>query len=287
MAKLIFGCGYLGLRVAQLWRAVGHAVFAVTRSNERAAKLAAAGVEPIVGDLLGSAQISVPQGVRTVLFAVGYDRASGASIDDIYVQGLAHAIRYLPDSIQRFIYVSSTGVYGQTAGDEVDEQSPCEPTRAGGKACWAAEQLLQNSRFASSAVILRMAGIYGPCRIPRSADLVAGRPIDAPAHGWLNLIHVDDAAHIAVLAEQRATPPQTYVVSDGHPVQRADYYRKLARLLNAPPPRFSRAPPDSPAAERAVSDKRVNPRKMFAELQPTLTYPDYRAGLAAIVSGGQ
>jgi len=44
MAKLIFGCGYLGLRVAQLWRAVGHAVFAVTRSNERAAKLAAAGV---------------------------------------------------------------------------------------------------------------------------------------------------------------------------------------------------------------------------------------------------
>jgi nucleoside-diphosphate-sugar epimerase len=150
----------------------------------------------------------------------------------------------------------------------------------------AGEQVLQSSRFSSKAIILRMAGIYGPGRIPRSADLVAGRPIDVPEHGWLNLIHVDDAARIVLLAEQRALPPQTYVVSDGHPVQRADYYRELARLLNAPSPKFIASPGDSPAAERAASDKRVNPQKMFAELRPALSYPHYRAGLAGIVSMG-
>lgn len=284
MAKLIFGCGYLGLRVARLWSAASHPVFAVTRSQGRAAELIAAGVEPIVANLLSDTQIPVPQGVRTVLFAVAYDRSGVDSIDDVYVGGLSRAIGSLPDSIDRFIYISSTGVYGQVSGDEVNEKSPCEPTRAGGKACFAAEQVLQRSRFASKAIILRMAGIYGSGRIPRSADLLAGRPIDAPQHGWLNLIHVDDAARIVLLAEQHAVPPQTFVVSDGHPVQRADYYRELAHLLHAPAPKFVASPVDSPAAERSASDKRVNPRKMFAELEPELLYPDYRAGLAAIVS---
>ena len=284
MAKLIFGCGYLGLRVARLWRAAGQTVFALTRSKNRAADLAAGGIQPLVGDLLGEAEIQVPQGVSTVLFAVGYDRSTEASIHDVYVQGLAQVIRCLPESVERLIYISSTGVYGQVAGDEVDEQSPCAPVRAGGKACLAAEQLLQSSRFASKAIILRLAGIYGPGRIPRSADLLAGRPIDAPERGWLNLIHVDDAARIVLLAEERAVPPRTYVISDGHPVQRDDYYGELAGLLHSPPPQFIPPPSDSPAAARAASDKRVNPRKMLAELQPTLLYPDYRAGLTAIVS---
>src|SRR5581483_3207352 len=123
-----------------------------------------------------------------------------------------------------------------------------------------------------------------PGRIPRSADLIAGRPIDAPAYGWLNLIHVDDAAQIVLLVEQRASPPQTYVVSDGRPVQRADYYAELARLLGAPLPEFATPPADSPAAARAASDKRINPKKIFADLQLSLLYPDYRTGLAAIVS---
>jgi nucleoside-diphosphate-sugar epimerase len=284
MAKLIFGCGYLGRRVAEQWRAAGDTVFAVSRSESRAAGLAAAGIVPIVGNLLGEAQIPVPQGVRTVLFALGYDRTSMSSIHDVYVRGLAQAIRSLPESVDRFIYISSTGVYGHVGGDEVDEHSPCNPTREGGKACLAAEQLLQGSRFASSAIILRLAGLYGPGRIPRSADLLAGRPIDAPARGWLNLIHVDDAARIVLLAEEHALPPRTYVVSDGHPVQRADYYGELARLLHAPAPAFVAPPADSPAAKRATSDKRINPRTLFNDLQPKLLYPDYRAGLAAIVS---
>lgn len=284
MAKLIFGCGYVGLRVAQQWRAAGHRVFAVTRSTDRVAELLASGIEPMVGNLLEAPQITVPQEVRTVLFAVGYDRSTQASIRDVYAIAMTRAIDLLPESIERLIYISSTGVYGNVAGDEVDEQSPCMPTRDGGKASLAAEHVLQSGRFAARSIILRLAGIYGPGRIPRSGDLLAGRPIDAPARGWLNLIHVDDAARIVLLVEERASPPQIYVVSDGHPVQRADYYRELARLVSASEPKFVTPSPDSPAAQRATSDKRVNPRRMFAELQPTLLYPNFRAGLAAIVS---
>jgi nucleoside-diphosphate-sugar epimerase len=166
----------------------------------------------------------------------------------------------------------------------VDEDTPCQPTRDGGKASLAAEEALADSQFGSRAVVLRLAGIYGPGRIPRAADLLAGKPIDAPARGWLNLIHVEDAARIVLLAEERAVVPRSYVVSDGQAVVRAKYYAELARLLGAPPPQFVNAPAGSPAGQRAASDKRVKPRRMFAELRPSLLYPSYREGLSAIVS---
>jgi nucleoside-diphosphate-sugar epimerase len=283
MAKLIFGCGYLGGRVAHCWRDRGEKVYAVTRSAERASELTADGVVPLVGDLTGPARLSLPDEISTVVFAVGPDRQSTTSIHDVFVGGLRNAIGSLLGSIGRFLYISSTGVYGSIAGEEVDEDSPCQPTREGGQASLAAERLLESSRFASQAIILRLAGLYGPVRVPRSADLLAGRPIDAPARGWLNLIHVDDAAQIVLLADEQAPLPRTYVVSDGVPVQRAEYYSELARLLGAPPPRFVEPAGHSPAAQRAASDKRINPRRMFDELRPELRYPDYRVGLAAIV----
>src|SRR5262245_24796675 len=181
MAKLIFGCGYLGLQVARLWLAAGDAVFAVTRSAQRAAQLAAAGIDPLLANITADAQLQLPQEVRTVLFAIGYDRGSRQSIHEVYVGGLAGAIGRLPKAVGKVIYISTTGVYGQVTEGEVDEDSPCDPTREGGKASLAAEQLLQSSPFGTRSIILRLAGIYGPGRVPRSADLLAGRPIDAPS----------------------------------------------------------------------------------------------------------
>ena len=296
MAKVIFGCGYLGLRVARLWIARGEQVHAVTRSPERARLLAAQGLVPIVGDIAADGNVSLPPDMETVLWAVGYSRSrlpggtsgpprqGGPTIHDVYVGGLQTALRWVPPGVRHFIYISSTGVYGQVTGSEVDEDSPCQPTREGGRACLAAEQVLRDSPLADRSIILRLAGLYGPDRIPRSKDLLAGLPIDAPSAGWLNLIHVEDAARIVLLAEQNAELPKLYVVSDGHPVARGDYYREMARLLGAAPPHFVDPPADSPAAARAASDKRVNPRRMFAELSPALLFPSYREGLAAACS---
>jgi nucleoside-diphosphate-sugar epimerase len=283
MAKLIFGCGYLGLRVARLWLGQGKTVFAVTRSSEKARSLEAEGIRPIVGNLL-TGPLSLPPDITTVLFAVGYDRASDSSINDVYAGGVRRVVEAVPAGVGRLIYASSTGVYGQCTGDDVDEETPCKPLRAGGIASLAAEEVLKTGKVQSRAVILRLAGLYGPGRIPRASDLLAGRPIDAPAHGWLNLIHVDDAAQIVLLAEERASPPRTYVVSDGQPVVRNEYYAELARLLGAAEPKFVDPPASSPAAARAASDKRILPRRMFAELRPRLQYPSYRDGLSAIVA---
>jgi nucleoside-diphosphate-sugar epimerase len=228
-----------------------------------------------------SSLASLPK-VSTLLWAVGFDRSAGRTIDEVYVAGLRNVLEMLP-GVERVIYVSSTGVYGDAAGDWVDEQTPCRPTRPGGIACLRAEELLAADRLGYRSIVLRMAGIYGPGRVPRSEAIQSGEPIAAPADGYLNLIHVDDAAQVVLSAERDPPLPRTYVVSDGHPVERREYYRELARLLGAPEPQFITPDANTPAAERAAADKRVSNRRMLEELSVTLRYPSYREGLVQIV----
>src|SRR3954471_3559099 len=111
MAKrLIVGCGYLGQRVARLWAAFSDEVFAVTRSEERAAEFAASGWRPIVADVCDSSSLSNLPTVDSVLFAVGYGRSNAQSIHDVYVGGLKNVLdRVRLNSGARFVYISSTG----------------------------------------------------------------------------------------------------------------------------------------------------------------------------------
>jgi nucleoside-diphosphate-sugar epimerase len=275
--------------VANLWLREDsrEPVYAVSRNLERADAWRRCGITPIVADILDPASLRLLPAAETVLFAVGYDRASAKSIEEVYVGGVANvitALEKLAPRPQRFLYISSTGVYGQVDGDVVNEDSPSQPTRAGGVACLAAERLLQNGPLANATTILRLAGIYGPGRVPRLADIRAGELIAAPSEGLVNLIHVDDAAAIVVAAERQIVPPGLFVVSDGHPVSRGEYYGEVARLLHAPPPRFTPPSPDAHVAQRAGSDKRVDPARLFAALRLQLLYPTYREGLAAILA---
>jgi nucleoside-diphosphate-sugar epimerase len=111
-----------------------------------------------------------------------------------------------------------------------------------------------------------------------------------PSEGWLNLIHVEDAAAIIVAIEQWAASnpvadgPKIFCLSDGQPVVRGDYYREVARLIGAAEPVFVTPEPDTPAAQRARSDKRISNQKLIATIRPHFRYPNYRAGLAAILS---
>jgi nucleoside-diphosphate-sugar epimerase len=292
MTKLIFGCGYLGDRVARHWRSEGDEVTIVKRSGKRAATFKQSGYRAIVADVTEPAtHVGLPA-ADTVLFAVGFDRSAGSPIEDVYAGGIKNVLAALRSDVGRFIYVSTTGVYGKGAGEWVDEDTPPDPQREGGKASLAAELLLAESPFADRSIVLRLAGIYGPGRIPFLDQLRAGEPIPAVSTGYLNLIHVDDAAAAVVEAAARVAEDQlnrkrkVYCVSDGHPVQRGEYYREVARLIGAPPPTFASPDRNSPRAARAEANRRVKNSRMIDELGVKLAYPDYRAGLAAILASG-
>jgi nucleoside-diphosphate-sugar epimerase len=284
MAKLILGCGYLGLRVARRWLAAGESVDAVTRRPERAAELAALGVKPIVADVADQDSLAgrLPS-AETVLYAIGYDAGSGRSRNEVQVEGLLAALGALPADIGRIIYVSTTGVYHQNRGELIDEESECGSTREAAIAALAAERSIETHPLSQRAFILRLAGIYGPGRIPRRDELLAGRPIAAAPQSHLNLIHVEDAVDAILAVERHGRPPRMYLVSDGHPVRRGDYFAELARLLGAPPPRFEAPSPESLAASRSGTDKRISNARICTELHFSPRFPTYREGLAAIV----
>jgi len=283
--KLIVGCGYLGRRVAARWQKAGHEVYAITRSGEHAAEFTQRGLRPVVADVMRLETLVDLPVATTVLYAVGHDRTANYGIEELYFRGLVNLLNALPAGTGRVIYVSSTGVYGDRAGEWVDENSPCFPDRPGGRACLAAEEALRDHPRGADAIILRTAGLYGPGRIPRKESLTQGRVIPAPAAGWLNLIHVDDAAAVVLIAES-ARGPRLYLVSDGIPVARRDYYVEMARLFGAAAPRFISPDVTQPSVARAASDKRISNARMLAELGVQLRYPSYREGLAAIVAAG-
>jgi nucleoside-diphosphate-sugar epimerase len=275
--SLIIGCGYLGMRVSRLWRAEDRPVWATTRSPERAEELRRHGLEPFVCDVLKPQTLTALPHADTVLYCVGHDRAGGASMRDVYVTGLANVLDHLPTP-RRLLHVSSTSVYGQIAGEWVDEDAATEPREESGRIVLEAEQLLR--RRVPEAIILRFAGIYGPGRLRRQA-LLAGEPIICDGARWLNLIHVDDGAATVLAAEERGRTGAVYNVCDDLPVARREFYEALARHLDAPPPRFVPPPPGTPAPVHESANRRVANARSRRELGVKLQFPSYKEGLPA------
>jgi nucleoside-diphosphate-sugar epimerase len=284
MAKLIFGCGYLGGRVARLWQQADR-VHVVTRSVARAASWRTSGWQPHVGDVVRPESLTGLPAAEAVLYAVGYDPASGVAPADVYLRGLQHAVAALPRGVPcHFLYVSSTSVYGQQDGGWVDESAATEPITPTGKLLVTAEDWLRRQADEHLRVtILRLAGIYGPGRVPRLAAVRQGQPIATMAEGWLNLIHVDDAARAIVALAARSDLAGTYNVADEEPIRRRDYVELLARLVGVPPPPL--VPPDPQAvAGHDAANRRICNHRLRAALGFTFTWPSCRAALPGLVA---
>lgn len=267
--NLIIGCGYLGRRVANRWLAAGRAVAALTRRNSDA--LRALWIQPFVGDVLDRGTLGALPPSATTLYAVGLDRTAGASMHEVYVNGLSNVLDTLPRA-DRFIYVSSTSVYGQSDGSFVDENSPTEPVEESGQVVLEAERILRAKR--PDAIILRLAGIYGPNRLlRRKTQVMHGEPIGGAPQRWLNLIQVDDGAAAVLAAEDRGNPGETYNIVDGEPVDRRDFYGLLAELVGAAPPVFQARP------EPNANNRRVRNLNAVSSLGWRPQYPSYREGL--------
>jgi nucleoside-diphosphate-sugar epimerase len=268
---LILGCGYLGRRAAVRWREQGRRVAALTRKN--AAELAALGIEPIVGDVCDPDSLKGLPPARTVLHAIGLDRTSGRTMRDVYVQGLANLLTALPGT-SRFIHVSSTSVYGQTDGGWVTESSSTEPHEESGKVVLEAERLLHET--VPTAVILRLAGIYGPGRLIRKQALLKGEPLVGDCEKWINLIHVDDGVDAILAAEANAAPGSVFNIADGSPVTRREFYTEWAKVLGAPAAAFDHQP------EPGANNRRISNQAARAKLNWLPRHPDHRSGLAEI-----
>lgn len=269
MRRLIVGCGYLGDRVATSWREAGDTVYATTR-GDRGQTLSRSGFLPLTLDVTDVATTATLPQVDTVVFAVGRDRATGVTMQEIHVAGLRAVLGALPETTGRVIYISTSGVYGQNAGEWVDEESPCQPVSVGGRACLSGERLLATHPRGRDAVVLRLAGLYGRGRVPYAPQIRSTIPIAGPRDAFLNLLHLDDAA-AAVVAAAGRDRGRTYVVADGHPTTRGEYVEWLAARLGVHPPPFQGG---------SGLGKRIRSARALGDLVPRLAHPSFRDGLA-------
>ena len=188
-------------------------------------------------------------------------------------------------------YLSSTGVYGDTGGAPVDETAAVNPTSERGRRRAEAEEGWLDLRRAAGVPVhvFRLSGIYGPGR--SALDTVrAGqaRRIDKPGHLFAR-VHVDDIAAVLRASMARPGPGAVYNVCDDEPAPAADVVAFACELLgvDAPPlvPFHQAAGEMSPMALSFWRDnRRVDNSRIKGELGVRMKFPDYRAGLRAVLA---
>ena len=151
---------------------------------------------------------------------------------------LGRFLAMLPHAPERVVYLSTTGVYGNRDGDRVDESSEPRPESASAERRFAAERMLAEwcTGRQTTAVVLRVPGIYGPGRL--GTDRIrAGMPvIEEKAANPGNRIHVDDLATCCLAALSPDVPDGIYNVGDGDHRSGSWFTNEVARQAGLPPP---------------------------------------------------
>jgi nucleoside-diphosphate-sugar epimerase len=288
MRVLIVGCGYVGLPLGVELVRQGHTVFGLRRSALAEAELKSAGIIPLHADITQPATLA--RFPRDFDWVVNCTASGGGDAEDyrkIYLEGNRNLVSWLAGApVKKFIYTSSTSVYGQNDGSVVTEKSPAAPGAETSKVLVETEKLLlaavQKENF--HAVVLRVAGIYGPARghafkqfLKNEARLEGGGP------RWLNMIHRDDLIGIIIAAFERGTAGEIYNAVDDEPASQKNFFAWLAAELKRPMPPTVLAGAEA-GRKRGATNKRVSNAKLRAELNCPFKFPDFRAGYAAEIA---
>lgn len=184
-------------------------------------------------------------------------------------------------------YISSTGVYGDTQGEWVDESSPLRPATVLNERRVDSEKAWLNlaRQKGLPVMVFRCVGIYGPERnLLVSVKQGRARRIAKPGLVF-SRIHVEDLAQTLLASMENPKPGEIYNVSDDHPSPPAEATEYACKLLNVEPPLlvpFESAELSETARGFYQTNKRVSNKKIKEELGVKLQYPDYRSGLDAI-----
>ncbi|HET9692786.1 MAG TPA: SDR family oxidoreductase [Steroidobacteraceae bacterium] len=287
LSCLVVGCGYVGSRLAR--REAGtRPVLAIVRSGSSATSLQSAGVNTMRLDL-DAAEPDLQPSLATA--------ANGADV--VYLvpppeagttdPRLENFLRQLGEAVPAvLVYVSTTGVYGDTGGAPVDESAPVAPGNDRARRRLAAESAATAWCAARGVrcVVLRVPGIYGPHRLPLER-LERGEPALRPEEaGPGNRIHVDDLVAAIVAAIDQPSARGAYNASDGDHSSTTAYLQETAAAAGLPAPRLV----TKAEAARQISpgmlaylleSRRVDNRRLVEELGVRLHYPRMQAGILA------
>ena len=280
------GCGDIALRTAALLRARAR-VFGLTRRREDIPKLRSHGIVPLLGDL--DDYRSLVQ-LRAALFAVlHFAPPASDGRDDPRTQKLIAALGRSRSIPRRFVYVSTSGVYGDCGGERIAEERRRAAQTPRGKRRVAAENRLRAwaRDTGVSLAILRAPGIYAETRLPL-ARLKVGTPVlVATDDVYTNHIHADDLARAVFAALFHGKPNRAYNVTDDAEMKMGDWCDAVADSFQLPrPPRVTWGEATRRVAPLLLSfmseSRRLANRRMKRELRVRLEYKTPQALLAEV-----
>lgn len=279
---LIVGCGDVGMRLLPLLSA-HFRVFALTSQPERRAALRALGAVPLVGDLDRPATLARLRSLAPRVLHLAPPQQDGER--DRRTRHLVAAL----GNVERLVYVSTSGVYGDCGGALVGEARPVAPRNPRARRRVDAERVLRAWALAGGAAlsILRVPGIYADDRLPLRR-LEQGTPALRPEDDvYTSHVHADDLARIVLAALWRGRPGRVYHAVDGTRMKMGDYFDAVADAFGLPrPPRLARA-----ALREAVSpmllsfmseSRRLDDTRLRRELRVRLAHPDVATTLARL-----
>lgn len=284
----IVGCGDIGSLLAANWRDRGANVTALVRSEAARLRLQGLGLNTVDGDLDQAETLDGLSLADSILYYLAPPPQQGEG--DARIRHFLTALRpgHFP---RRIIYISTSGVYGDSGGAWVDEHSTPNPQTA--RACRRldAETALRcfGKEHNIAVIILRVGGIYGPGRLPRER-LEKGLPVlNEGECGYTNRIHAEDLVKVLLLAAEKGQDGGIYNVSDGHPGNMTQYFNAVADALGLP------RPPSLPMTEAKLrlspamlsyltESRRMDNHRLLHDFELQLQYPDLTAGLAEITA---
>jgi nucleoside-diphosphate-sugar epimerase len=273
---LIIGCGDIGLRVAkQLSRS--YRVYALTSQKNRFQELRSVGAIPILGDLDKLDSLWRLNGLAQIVIHLAPPQNSGNH--DYRTRNLLRILAQGSNTVSRFIYVSTTGVYGDHAGAPVTENSPLKPQSDRAWRRLDAENALRVWALAHGVAlsILRVPGIYAQNRLPLER-IKASTPMPLAAEDtYSNHIQSDDLARLLCAAIYHGKPQRVINACDGDETKMGDYFDEVADAFGlARPPRLPIAQVQeqvSPMLFSFMSESRRVRNNRLKELKTPLRYP--------------
>jgi nucleoside-diphosphate-sugar epimerase len=284
---LIVGCGDVGQRVLKLllphWR-----VFALTSSPARLPLLCALGAVPLRGNLDEPATLGRLAGLADAVLHLAPPPSQGRT--DPRTRALLRVL-LRGGRVRRLVYASTSGVYGDCAGERFDETRAVNAgTERAARRVDAEAWVRWYGRCSGATVsVLRVPGIYAGDRAgghPRDR-LLRGTPVLAAADDvYTNHIHADDLARACVAALFRGRPQRVVHASDDTELQMGAYFDLAADLCGlARPPRVTRAEANTQLGAMQLSfmseSRRLDNTRLKRELRLQLRYPTVHSGLLA------
>ena len=282
---LIVGCGDVARRA--LPRLIGHyRVFALLRDPQQCVWWRNAGAIPVLADLDSVASLARIAGLADIVMHFAPPPDSG--LVDARTRRLLSALAKGKSLPQRLVYISTSGVYGDCAGERIDETRAANPTTARAARRVDAERQLRvfGRRHGVVISILRAPGIYAADRLPIERLQKGTQALRDEDDVFTNHIHADDLAMLACAALRYGRANRTYNATDDSEMKMGAYFDLVAERFGLPKaPRLSRSEAVEQMRPLQLSfmseSRRLANHRIKKELRATLRYPRVEDGVEA------